>query len=276
MRPDVVIIGGGQAGRAAALAANWKRRVTVVDEGSTLSPKQLEQGMLAIFIEAINSGHNFEMAALLARDWRLQQQQTLPAKRHLQEIGITVITDFARVNQYGQVRLDNNGDLSAGKIVLATGSAPIAPDIPGDQLPALADIFNGDQPSRVVIIGDHPISDQLISALSRIGTRVSTIDEAGQVASVERLQKAWRLNTITDGYPQELGADWVLVWPRRQPRVDGIVGPVGHPDGIQINRRHQTNQRGLYAIGSCLAPGQAVGSSIEQGLLVGQRLAARW
>jgi pyruvate/2-oxoglutarate dehydrogenase complex dihydrolipoamide dehydrogenase (E3) component len=276
--PDVVIIGGGRAGQAAALAANWKRRVTVVDDNGTLSPKQLEQGMLQTFIEAINSGHNFDRAALLAREYRLHQQQNLPAKRRLQEQGITVITDVARIDSSGAVHLDNNGRMQSKKVVLATGSTPISISVPGAELlPATTSLFDREQPSRLVIIGSSNHDDELIAALGRVGTRVSTVDSIDQLSSIERLQKSWRLNTLHDGVPWELGSDFVLVWPQRRPRLDGIVGvPLSHPDGLQVNHKHQTSRRRVYAVGSCLAPGQSQRSSVEQGLAVGARLAGRF
>ena len=78
---------------------------------------------------------------------------------------------------------------SAKNWVIATGSSPVAPPIPGlHETPFLTnkEIFSLDRlPSTMTILGGGPIGIEMAQAFNRLGTRVVVVDRADQILMKE-------------------------------------------------------------------------------------------
>ncbi|MCF8105117.1 MAG: FAD-dependent oxidoreductase [Desulfohalobiaceae bacterium] len=78
---------------------------------------------------------------------------------------------------------------SARTWVLATGSSPAVPDIPGlDRVPYLTnrDLFSLDSlPGSLIILGAGPVAAEMAQAFARLGSRVQVIQRSGQILSRE-------------------------------------------------------------------------------------------
>lgn len=82
-----------------------------------------------------------------------------------------------------------NDRLSAKYWVIATGSEPSVPDLPGlDRTPYLTnkDVFSlSELPASLVILGAGPIALEMAQAFSRLGSSVTVLQRGGQILSKE-------------------------------------------------------------------------------------------
>jgi len=86
--------------------------------------------------------------------------------------------------------IDLNGQTHSAKTwVIATGSSPVVPPIPGlADTPHLTnrDIFSLDRlPESMVVLGGGPIGVEMSQAFARLGTQVSLVDRADQILGKE-------------------------------------------------------------------------------------------
>ena len=112
---DVVVVGGAAAGLSAALVlGRARRRVAVVDAGSPRNaPAEHMQGFL--------SRDGMPPADLLAL-----------GRAEVSAYGVELIADRVTTIEAGFiVRLGGDGTLQARRILLATGTVDVLPDIPG-------------------------------------------------------------------------------------------------------------------------------------------------
>ncbi len=112
---DVVIVGGGAAGLSAALVlGRARRRVVVVDAGSPRNaPAEHMQGFLS-------------------RDGMPPAEFLALGRAEISAYGVELIADRVEKIEAGYtVRLAGGGALGARRILLATGTRDVLPDIPG-------------------------------------------------------------------------------------------------------------------------------------------------
>jgi thioredoxin reductase len=112
---DVVIVGGGAAGLSAALVlGRARRRVVVVDAGSPRNaPAEHMQGFLS-------------------RDGMPPADFLALGRAEISAYGVELIADRVETIEVGfTVRLAGGGSLGARRILLATGTRDVLPDLPG-------------------------------------------------------------------------------------------------------------------------------------------------
>src|SRR5687768_8806330 len=198
---DLVVVGGGTAGLVcAAGAAGLGARVALV-ERSRLGGDCLNTGCVpskALIRSArvvgearagaavgVQAETRIDFGAVMKR-LRARRADIAPhdAAERLASLGVDVF--FGHASFTGRrtisVRSNDSNDLRFRKAVIATGSRPAVPPIPG-----LTDIefltsetlFDlTEQPSRLVVLGGGPIGCEMAQAFARLGTRV-TLFEAG-------------------------------------------------------------------------------------------------
>ncbi|MEM6640585.1 MAG: FAD-dependent oxidoreductase [Pseudomonadota bacterium] len=103
-------------------------------------------------------------------------------------LGVECIQGDAKVVSPWEVEVDGKR-YSARAIVVATGSQPVVPPIPGlDNIEYLtSDTLWSlrDQPEKLVVLGGGPIGCELSQAFSRLGSQVTTIDMNDQLLGRE-------------------------------------------------------------------------------------------
>ncbi|PYZ99673.1 pyridine nucleotide-disulfide oxidoreductase [Gammaproteobacteria bacterium 2W06] len=178
------------------------------------------------------------------------------------------------------------------RFVIATGSSPAIPPIPGlETIDYLThhDVFDvRDLPQHLAVIGGGPIGTELAQAFARLGSRVTLI-EAGprilprdepaladrlgahlrdegvdlrletNVTGARRDQDGALLDLVADTGPETLGFDRVLVATGRRANTAFLnpeaAGLAINADGtLEVDRRLRTRQRHIYAIGDCAGP----------------------
>jgi len=189
---------------------------------------------------------------------------------------------------------DGKQTLSAKRFVIATGSSPALPPIPGiEKVPILTseNLWElNELPQRLVVLGGGPIGAEMAQTFARLGSQVMLVDNQDRILSREDpevsdlLEKVFRREGIktylgyqgseiksTQGghelqirHPEKgkelLTFDRMLVAVGRRPNVAGLgleaAGVKHSPRGIPIDPYLRTNQKHIYACGDVSGPFQ--------------------
>ncbi len=201
-------------------------------------------------------------------------------------LGVQVEFGEARFTDEHTIHMGSRA-FTAKNWVIATGSSPIAPPIPGlDDTPYLTnrEIFYLDQlPSAMIILGAGPIGIEMAQAFNRLGSKVTVIDRAEQILGKEDKDMAdetmavltsegvaFHLNATIESVAQKDGqkevtlkdhkgetvhltADALLVAMGRAANIDSLnldkIGVDTQRTGIIVDQRMRTTQKHIYAAG---------------------------
>jgi pyruvate/2-oxoglutarate dehydrogenase complex dihydrolipoamide dehydrogenase (E3) component len=300
---DLVVIGAGTAGLVcAAGAAGLGARVALVERarlggdclntGCVPSKALLRSARVVGDARAgsalgVPSSPRPDFRAVMTR-LRARRADLAPADSvpRFSSLGVDVFLGSAAFSgpRSVMVRTDGSGDLELRfkKAVIATGSRPVVPDVPG--LAATPFLTNEsvfeltEQPRHLAVIGAGPSGCELAQAFARLGTTVTLIESGPQLlpredreaaAIVEahlradgaevllgsRLQAAhWQDGRfVLEEAGRTISADAVLVASGRAPRIEGLQLETGGvafgPDGVVVNDRLRTSNPRVYAAG---------------------------
>ena len=246
---------------AAARHATEPRRVT---------PFGLNLPRAEIDFAKVNAHVHAVIAAIAPND----------SKERFTGLGVQVIEGAARFTDKATVAV---GDFAirARRFVVATGSSPAVPPIPGlSETPYLTNetIFERKRcPEHLIIIGAGPIGLELAQAHRRLGAKVTVLEAATPLANddpecaaivlaqLEREGVAIRAGVAVtrvaqhDGKIQVVageetieGSD-LLIATGRRPNVDGLdlaaAGITYDQRGITVGKGLKTSNKRVYAIG---------------------------
>jgi pyruvate/2-oxoglutarate dehydrogenase complex dihydrolipoamide dehydrogenase (E3) component len=175
--------------------------------------------------------------------------------------------------------------IRARRFVVATGSSPGVPPIPGlDKVPYFTNetVFDNTKSlDHLMVIGGGPIGMELAQAHCRLGTKVTVLEAITPLGKddpelaaivlkqlelegvdiragvrIERMEKSRsgvRAVLTEDGKEKQIEASNLLVAAGRQPNVEGIglneAGIEYERKGIKVSRGLKTTNRRVYAIG---------------------------
>ena len=314
---DVVVVGAGSAGlTAAGGCARLGLRVALVERDriggeclntgcvpskALLAAAHRAQAMRGDALGITGAGPTVDFAAV-----RAHVQAAIAAiaphdsEARFSAWGVEVIRGEASLT--GRHRLQV-GDriLSAPRIVLATGSDPAIPAIPGlAGTPFLTNetLFALDVlPSHLVVLGGGSIGTEMAQAFRRLGSAVTLLDsglvlgaadadgaralrqvlEAEEVSILDHVDvtaasadaKGIRLDRA-DGAP--IRGSHLLVATGRRARLHGLgldrAGVAAGPDGIIVDKRRRTTNKAIFAIGDCRAGPRFTHAAGYEGTLV--------
>jgi pyruvate/2-oxoglutarate dehydrogenase complex dihydrolipoamide dehydrogenase (E3) component len=205
------------------------------------------------------------------------------SKERFAGLGVRVIAGAARFKDRHTVAVGDI-EIKARRFVVATGSVPAVPPIPGlDQVPYLTNetIFDLTAcPEHLVVIGAGPVGLELAQAHRRLGSEVTVLEAALPLANddpecaaivldqlaregvkiragvkvvrVEPGEKP-RVVVATAEREETIAASHLLVATGRRPNVGGLELAAGRiktgPGGIAVNKRLRTSNRKVYAVG---------------------------
>jgi len=182
---DVVVIGGGAAGLGAARAGVHAGARTLIVEAGPIGGDCTFTGCVPskTLIDAAARGADYATAAAEIR----RAIDTIAATEDadaLRAEGIDVMQGWARLQAPNAVVVDDRV-ITAAHTVIATGSAPKIPPIPG--LADVAYLTNetvfdlSELPDSLVVLGGGAIGCELAQAFARLGSRVTIVEALGRL-----------------------------------------------------------------------------------------------
>ncbi|AGY92119.1 hypothetical protein SPICUR_05745 [Spiribacter curvatus] len=308
---DLIIVGGGVGGLVtASVAGQLGLDVVLVERGPRLGGDCLHHGCIPSksLIHSAAVAHAARDAGRLGIDARLGETDLGAVMDRVQSVidEIQVHDDPTRFRDYGvDVRFGEahfidartirvkGQRLRARRFVIATGSRPRIPDIPGiETIPVLTNetlFAERSLPGHLAVVGGGPIGTEMAQAFSRLGSRVTLLeagpqilprDDAGLAASLaEHLRGEGvdlRLSThVSRAEPIDGGArltlsgsaddttaldvNRVLIAAGRRANTDSLnieaAGLACGDDGrLSVDPRLRTSRHHIYAIGDCAGP----------------------
>lgn len=299
LNPDVCVVGAGAAGLVVAAAAAQLGLEVVLVERGAMGGDCLNHGCVpskaliaaARLAQAQRDGGPFGIEPVEPRvDFgrvMAHVAETIAAiaphdsVERFEALGVRVIRAEARFT--GRTELQaGSWRIRSKRIVLATGSRPALPSIPGlAESPHVTNetlFANRVLPAHLVVIGGGPVGLEMAQAHRRLGARV-TVLEAGRILSrddrelvdivARRLAREGidiregagiaRIERHGDGAAAiladgtRLEASHLLVATGRTPTIDGLaldIAGIAHTSrGITVDDRLRTSNRNVWAIG---------------------------
>jgi pyruvate/2-oxoglutarate dehydrogenase complex dihydrolipoamide dehydrogenase (E3) component len=196
---DVCVIGAGSGGLSVAAGAVQMGARVVLVEGAEMGGDCLNHGCVpskallaaAKAAHAMRAGAPFGIAPVepeidfgRVKDHVARVIETIApvdSQERFEGLGVRVIRAWGRFT--GPDRLEAGGvEIRARRFVVATGSRPVVPPIPGlDMVPFLTNetIFAlRDKPSHLIVLGGGPIGMEMAQAHRRLGCAVTVIEGA--------------------------------------------------------------------------------------------------
>ena len=314
---DVVVVGAGSAGlTAAGGCARLGLRVALIERDrmggeclntgcvpskALLAAAHRAQAMRGSKLGVTGPGPAIDFAAVRAH----VQAAIAAIAPHDSEArfaawGVEVIRGEAKLTGRTSLAVGSR-HLSAPRIVLATGSDPAVPTIPGlagtlfltNETVFALDIL----PSHLVVLGGGSIGVEMAQAFRRLGSSVTVLDTGTVLGGVDadaarELRSALLAEGITlldqvsvtaaSGKPGGIRLDRVdgppvhgshlLIATGRHARLDGLgldnAGVAAGPDGIIVDARRRTTNKAIFAIGDCRAGPRFTHAASYEGTLV--------
>ena len=300
---DILFIGGGPAGYAGAIRAKQRGLDVAIIEKDRLGGTCLNRGCIPTKTLFKNAEviRDFKRAAdygLPQTEFSLNYSQVKKRKDEITEQLVSGVEQLMKGHKIethiGTARFKdehtvivNDQEIQAKTIVIATGSAPSLPDVPGIDLPGVItsdDLLEIEQlPERMAVCGTGVIGLEFASIFNEFGVEVHVIGSVllrREDSDVQKRLQAFmrrqgvkfhlgarfsRIEQHDDGlhvfFPTRKGEDFVvvdtvLVASGRRTVFEELeldnAGVNYDAKGIKVNDKLQTNIEHIYACGDVL------------------------
>ena len=303
---DLIVIGAGPGGYEAAFeAADLGMKTALVEKkepgGTCLNRGCIPTKALLYAAELYRSMKSADTFGVFAEGIRYDLRKMQERKRDVvlqlrKGIGDTakrkkvdMIHGTATVCGEGRVQIsteEGERNLTAGRILIATGSRPVKPPIEGIDLPGVVTsdelLDNEEMISSLVIIGGGVIGVEFAALYEALGVKVTVIEAMPQLLpnldrelaqSLKMLMKKHGITVCTGARvevirqhesgrliceytadkPETAEADAVLVCVGRRPYTEGLFAEGIRPETdrgcLKVNERYETSLPGVFAIG---------------------------
>lgn len=318
---DVAIIGGGPGGYVAAIRAAKSGLSVALVEAEDLGGTCLNRGCipsktLLKHAEVINQIKDASALGITVNDFSFSLDEIISRKNNVinqLKSGITMLLRQNKVkvfNGIGIVREDKTVKVTTEKddiiikpdnIILATGSAPVVPPIPGIET---IDVHTSDSifditeaPEHLVIVGGGVIGVEIACVFNSFGTKVEVIEMADRIIPLEDndassyLLKQLESAGITfhtnakvtsfgkdkqkaivevekNGEKSTITTNEVLMCVGRSPNKLGLEDIELNMNGnyVKVDKYMQTSLDNIYAIGDLIGGYQLAHAASNEGL----------
>jgi pyruvate/2-oxoglutarate dehydrogenase complex dihydrolipoamide dehydrogenase (E3) component len=303
LRPDLCVIGAGSGGLSlAAAAAAFGVSVVLVEKGR-MGGDCLNVGCVpsksliaaARHARAVAQARSFGISAAAPEVAFANVHRHVhdvigaiapnDSKERFTGLGVRVIEGAAHFADRKSVRVGNAAEIRARRFVVATGSSPSLPPIPGlEATPYLTNetVFDlTTRPDHLVVIGGGAIGLELAQAFHRLGSAVTVLEAAQPLANEDPECSAVVLRALAgegvalhagvqvlrvaaagskiqvvarDGEGERaIEGSHLLVATGRRPNTDGLgleaAGIALEGRAIRVDQGLKTSNRRVYAIG---------------------------
>ena len=314
---DLIVIGAGPGGyEAAAHAGRMGKKVALIERGS-MGGTCLNVGCIPAktFLRSSKLFHEcqeaakygvrlgsveFDMPAVVERKNRVVGTLTKGVEGMLKRAGVETIAGHARLISRSVVEV-GAARYEAANILLATGSRPAAPPIPGIRSEGVLDsdtVFALTHvPEKVAIIGGGYIGLEFACFFNEVGAKVAVYEMLPQIAAGSDLEISTRMLQImkragiefnlsakvlgieghtiryaaAGGSESSASADCILNATGRAPVVEGLgleeLGVDFSPKGVKTSELGKTNVAGVWACGDVTGRRMLAHAATREGIV---------
>jgi dihydrolipoamide dehydrogenase len=319
MEVDVAVLGGGPGGYTAAIrAAQLGAKVACVEKEPDLGGTCLRVGCIptkawvqtAQFLHQANEvfgrlgvqvpGAQLDFAA--ANEWKagVVKQMTSGVASLFKANGVDWVKGYGRFKDPNTIAVEGGEDVTFRSAIVATGSFPLRPPIPGLESDLCVDstglLAQTEVPRRLVILGGGIIGCEFASIFNRFGSEVTIVEMLDTLIPQEDADAAKELAKqfgkrgitlqlgkqctgveqqgnqlrVAFGDGESVEADLMLVSVGRGPLVENIGLEAA---GVEFDRRkgitaddhRRTNVPHIYAVGDCAGYWQLAHTAFREG-----------
>jgi pyruvate/2-oxoglutarate dehydrogenase complex dihydrolipoamide dehydrogenase (E3) component len=299
LAPDLCVIGAGSGGLAVAAGAAQMGADVVLIERGAMGGDCLNFGCVPSksLLAASRVADLGQRGAALGITYALPRIDFAAVGDNIQRViaaiapndsverfeglGVRVLRAEARFTDLSTVRAGNT-EVRPRRFVIATGSQPFIPAIPGlegvSYLTNETVFANRELPQHLIVIGGGPIGIEMAQAHARLGSRVSVLDVGPllprddpelaaclaerlsaegvttypqiKIIGIERDADAIRVD-LADG--SRIAGSHLLVAAGRQPNIEALDLPAAEiaatAKGVTVDARLRTTNRRAFAVG---------------------------
>ncbi len=309
MKKELIIIGGGTAGYVGAIrGAQLGAKVTLIEKaeigGTCLNRGCIPTKALLRNAEILSTlshiddfgisvdHYTIDFAKIMARKDQVVSQLVKGVEQLLRDNQVEVIAGeatFLSSNRLKVTTPEGELQLESDRILIATGSVPTRPDIPGI---SLKHVITSDEllelrelPKSLAIAGSGVIGIEFASIFNALGTEVTVISSTllkridteiqKRLAPILKRQglkilKDSRVQSVAEGdgllaitlhdkkkdISSTIQAEYLLMATGRRPYFDTLgldqAGVAYSSKGITVNQNFETNIPGIYAVGDAI------------------------
>jgi len=313
---DLFVIGAGSGGvRAARVSAAYGARVAIAEEhkvGGTcvirgcVPKKLLVYG--AHFAEDLDDAAMFGWDVPTKRfDWQVLRDNVLAEVTRLEGAytdtltnhDVTIFHERAEVTGPNSVRLASGKEVSADKILIATGATPSMPQLEGiEHAISSNEVFHLDKlPKRIVIAGGGYIANEFAGIFHQFGSHVTLVNRTDVIlrhydqqivdrliqislrkgidfkfhATIEKVERREDGSLrITMTGCDDIEADQLLIAVGRTPNTKGLglegVGvEVGDTGQVKVDADNRSSVPSIFAVGDVTDRVQLTPVAIREG-----------
>ncbi|HJU77457.1 MAG TPA: FAD-dependent oxidoreductase, partial [Sphingomicrobium sp.] len=296
---DLFVIGAGSGGvRASRVAAAYGARVGIAEDhriGGTcvirgcIPKKLLVYG--SHFAEDLNDAAMFGWDIPTKRfDWSILRENVLAEVRRIEGAytdtltnhQVTIFRERAVFTGPNSLRLAGGREVTAEKILIATGARPLMPEIPGiEHAISSNETFHLETlPKRIMIAGGGYIANEFAGIFNKLGSQVTLVNRTDVLLRgydqqiVDRLIQIslrkgidFRFNATIDRIERRDGSlhvamtgcddmevDQLLIAVGRRPNIedfglDAAGVEIGEKGQIKVDEDNRTSLPSIYAVG---------------------------
>jgi glutathione reductase (NADPH) len=312
---DLFVIGAGSGGvRAARVSAGYGARVAIAEEhkvGGTcvirgcVPKKLLVYG--AHFAEDLDDAAMFGWDVPTKRfDWQVLRDNVLSEVGRLEGAytdtltnhDVTIFHERAELTGPNKLRLASGTEVTADKILVATGATPVMPPMEGiEHAISSNEVFHLDTlPKRIVIAGGGYIANEFAGIFHQFGSHVTLVNRTDVIlrqydqqivdrlmqislrkgidfkfhATIEKIEKRDGSLHVTMSGCDDIEADQVLFATGRKPNTAGLgleaAGvEVGDKGQIKVDADNRTSVPSIFAVGDVTDRIQLTPMAIREG-----------
>jgi dihydrolipoamide dehydrogenase len=319
MECDVAVLGGGPGGYTAAIrAAQLGAKAVCIEKEDALGGTCLRVGCIPTkaWVQtafALTEAHETfgklgvevgepRLDLAVANEWKagVVKQMTSGVATLFKLNGVDWVRGTGRFKDSNTISVEGGENIAFRSAIIATGSAPMRPPIPGLDSPRCVDstglLAQTELPSRLVVLGGGIIGCEFASIFDRFGSEVTIIemlptlipqedaDATAELAkqfgrrgiTVHTGKQCTRVDdngatlTVHFGEGETVGAELMLVSVGRVPVVEGLgleaIGVDADPkQGIATDEHRRTTVPHVYAVGDCAGYWQLAHTAFREG-----------